>query len=524
VAEPERTPEPAGRPSSSGLGAAPIRRGEIAVVALLVGLGVVLRFVTTSPLWLDEALSVNIAELPVDELVGALRRDGHPPLYYVLLGGWIDVVGGGDAAVRALSGVLSVATLGVVWWWTRRRVGAVAALWALALLAVLPFATRYGTEARMYALVMLLVALGAMAVIALVERPGWPAALALGACAAALLYTHYWALWLLGVTGLGLLALAWRPPTTRCRRSALLGIGALLGAAVAFLPWVPVLLDQLASTGTPWSDPVRPTAAIATSLVDIAGGLLASEAVLGAAGLAVLLLLGLTGQTGDRGRVHLDLATRPTVRPELIVAGATLLVGGSVAWVSGGGFASRYAAVVVPLVAVAAGAGAGTLSGPVRRAVLAGGLAALLGGVAVIGAVDQRTQAEDAAQAIAEGVAPDDLVAVCPDQLGPALRRYLPATIDLVRVPDLGDPRFVDWRDYATRNDDVDIDAVASALLDRVGDGTLWLTWVGGYRTLEGDCEALAAALGRERRAEGVVAADGETFFEPMSVFRFAPA
>ena len=522
MVEPVPPTEPARRPAADAERPEPLHRAELVAVGALVALGVVLRFVTTSALWLDEALSVNIATLPVGDLVEALRRDGHPPLYYVVLGGWLDLVGDNDAAVRSLSGVLSVVTLGVVWWWTRVRVGAVAALWALALLAVLPFATRYGTEARMYALVMLLVAVGGVALVRLVERPGWAPAVVLWACATALLYTHYWALWVLAVTGVGLLWVAWRPPSARHRRSAWLGVAALVAAGVAFLPWVPVLLDQLASTGTPWSDPVRPTAAIATSLVDIAGGLLASEAVLGAAGLAVLLLLGLTGRAGERGQVHLDLGTRPTVRPELVAAGATLLLGGAVAWVTGGGFASRYAAVVVPMLAVGAGAGAAVISGAVRRVVLVGGLAALLGGVAVIGAVDQRTQAGEAARAIAADAGPDDLVAVCPDQLGPAVRRALPDPIDVVRVPDLGDPRFVDWRDYEARNDAVDMGAVAAELLDRAGDGTLWLVWVGGYRTLEGDCEALAAALGGVRRAEGVVAADGETYFEPMSVFRFA--
>src|SRR4051812_23912588 len=55
--------------------------------ALLVGgalvCGLVLRFVARSPLWLDEALSVNTPRLPISQTPGALRHDGHPPLYYV---------------------------------------------------------------------------------------------------------------------------------------------------------------------------------------------------------------------------------------------------------------------------------------------------------------------------------------------------------------------------------------------------------------------------------------------------------
>lgn len=511
--------EPAGPPPTSDDG----RPGgaELAVVGLLVAAGVVLRFVTTSPLWLDEALSVNLAALPVGELPDALRRDGHPPLYYLLLGGWIDLVGDGDAAVRALSGVLAVATLPLVWWWARRRVGPVAAAWATALLAVVPYAARYGTETRMYALVMLLVALGAVALVRLLERPGWSPASGVAVVGAALLYTHYWAIWLLGATGAWLLWTAWRADQVEVRRGARLGAIALVVAGVAFLPWVPVLLDQLARTGTPWSDPFRPSAALAVSVLDLAGGPLASETVLGAAGLAALLLLGLTGRATAPGRIDLDLRTRPELRPEVVVAGGALLAGGTVAWLTGGGFASRYAAVAVPALVVVAGAGAAVVTGSVRRTLLVGLLAVGLLGISVVGAVDQRSQAEGAAAAIAARAGDDDLVVVCPDQLGPSLRRYLPESIEAVRYPDLGDPRLVDWRDYAERNDAVDPVAVAARVGERAGGATIWLVWTGGYRTLEGDCERLATALGADRPTEVVLAGDGEEHFEPMTVYRY---
>ncbi len=48
--------------------AAPVEVVVLAVGALVVG--VVLRFVTRSPLWLDEALSVNIAHLPIGDIPG----------------------------------------------------------------------------------------------------------------------------------------------------------------------------------------------------------------------------------------------------------------------------------------------------------------------------------------------------------------------------------------------------------------------------------------------------------------------
>ena len=80
----------------------------VALVALAVAGGVALRFLTRSQLWLDEALSVNIAKVPLGQLPNALRHDGSPPLYYLLLHWWIAVVGAGDVAVRALSAAFAV--------------------------------------------------------------------------------------------------------------------------------------------------------------------------------------------------------------------------------------------------------------------------------------------------------------------------------------------------------------------------------------------------------------------------------
>ena len=129
-------------------------------MAAVVVVGVALRLTTRSELWLDEALSVSIASLPIGDLLEALRHDGHPPLYYLLLNGWMGVFGDGNEAVRSLSLVCSLANLPLLWLAAREHAGRIAAWAALLLLASSPFAIRYATEARMYALVSLLVTVG----------------------------------------------------------------------------------------------------------------------------------------------------------------------------------------------------------------------------------------------------------------------------------------------------------------------------------------------------------------------------
>jgi hypothetical protein len=64
-------------------------------------------------MWLDEAQTAAIADRPFGDVFDALRVDGAPPLYYVLLHGWIQLFGASDAAVRALSSLFSLLALPV---------------------------------------------------------------------------------------------------------------------------------------------------------------------------------------------------------------------------------------------------------------------------------------------------------------------------------------------------------------------------------------------------------------------------
>src|SRR5215217_9597287 len=53
--------------------------------------------------WIDEGLSVGIADRPLGDIPAALRLDGSPPLYYMLLHFWLGIAGGSEEGVRAFS-------------------------------------------------------------------------------------------------------------------------------------------------------------------------------------------------------------------------------------------------------------------------------------------------------------------------------------------------------------------------------------------------------------------------------------
>src|SRR5690606_15781526 len=115
---------------------------------------------------------------------------------------------------------------------------------------------------------------------------------------------------------------------------------------------------------------------------------------------------------------------------------------------------------------------------------------------------------------------PADVVAVCPDQLGPATLRSLPDDLPAFGLPSLDRPSRIDWRDYAERNEAAEpADAVAS-VLERAGDGAVWMVLTPGYRTYDGYCEAVLGGLGAARPGVLVVEPRSEVF-EPMTLYRF---
>ncbi len=486
------------------------------VVAIV--LGAILRVRTRQDLWVDEALSVNIARLPAGDLLEALRHDGHPPVYYLVLHGWMKLFGEGATAVRALSTVLSLATLPLAWLTGLRYGGRRCAVAAVALFAVVPSAVRFGSEARMYALLVLLV-LGTW----LATRRAWeqprPVRLAVvSLLTGALLLTQYWSFYLLLASGAVLAAVALRS-APEARRSARLLLVALAAGMTLFLPWLPAFLDQLRTTGTPWGPPARP-AQVAASL--LAGGGPSGEAQLFGVGLAVLALLGLLVRSVHGSRMELDLHTRPATRTEWAVIGLTLVLGVIGGYAGGIAFASRYTAVVLPLLILVASFGLTRLPRwPWRSAVLS--TLVVLGLMAALEeSLESRTQAPRIAATIAERSAPGELVVYCPDQLGPAVNRLLPDDRRELTFPDLQAAERVDWVQYLSRvrgRDPVDF---AEDVLEQAEGEPLWLVWSGGYRGLGRKCEGVAQAL-EARRPQPVIQATPQEEGESAWLYRFPP-
>lgn len=495
------------------------RRLLIACMVAVLVASVALRTWASSPLWLDEAQTVAIAKLPLDQLFPALRQDGSPPLYYLILHAWMLAFGQGDLAVRWLSAVLSVATLPLMWGLARRLSGSRSVAWtALVLLAASPFAIRYATETRMYAFIVLLTVLGGYALLAL-RRPGPLPVLALACVVGALALTHYWALFLLGAVGGVLLWLAVRRRGDEVGRAAMKGLIGFAAGGIAFLPWLPSFLHQLAHTGAPWA-----SAAWFTSV----GGAVDTWSGAGLPGqlLGIVYWVAVVAAIAGRfegGRLVLGRPLRPAQILLAVVAFGPLLLGVAVSHVMGSAYADRYSSVgLAPFILLVA-YGVGLLPRRARYQILAAAaVCGLLAGVTAI--TRDRTQAGAVAEVIKAEGRPGDVVVVCPDQLGPGLVRLLPGDrFRAVAYPTLGDAGRVDWTDYEARNDAADPAAFAERVHRLAGEHDVWYAYADGYKTVRYQCSELRSGL-QERHGQGqTLVHERSSVLESETLVRFTP-
>lgn len=185
-----------------------LRRSSNAVYCLLalsLVAGVVLRLVhlDSQSVWSDEAFSWDRSTKPFPEMMGALIADFiHPPLHYLFLRGWLDVVGNSSAAARLLVALFGIASLPAIYWLGRELYDRSTATIAVVLLAISQLAIAYSQEIRPYSQLMFFTLMTTASYLRAVERRGLAALLGATLCAVVALGTHYYAVFV--IAGLGI--------------------------------------------------------------------------------------------------------------------------------------------------------------------------------------------------------------------------------------------------------------------------------------------------------------------------------
>lgn len=216
---------------------------------LLVGAFLRLHALDSESAWLDEAFAIRIARGGLDEIFLETRLDVHPPLYYIVLSGWLALTGGSVWSARLLSVVFSLMTLVATHVVGTRLAGRTAGLAAASLLAVSVFQIEFAQEARMYAQLTLLATLSMYGFIRLFDRPhpGW--FITYTVATLLMTWTHVYAAFIIAAQALVVgIDLLWR------RRGALETTGCWIAAQslvfAAFLWWLPVFTWQVSLVQT----------------------------------------------------------------------------------------------------------------------------------------------------------------------------------------------------------------------------------------------------------------------------------
>jgi mannosyltransferase len=389
-------------------------------------------------LWVDEGLSVGIAQHPLSHIPSLMRQDGSPPLYYMVLHIWISLFGRGEVATHELSLVFSMLTIPVAYWIGRtlfdRRAGLICAVLA----AAVPYLTVYAQETRMYSMLALLSLLAAGAFVEVFVRGRRMYLPVFILSLAASLYTHNWALFLGLMAGVAFLFLLRVAPAERRRslwRDGLIGFG---GVALLYLPWLPTVLYQSKHTGAPWDLP--PVLwSLTQGLYSLVGGRGAAVALLIGAGAGLLLIR----EAEPRS------ATAMAAKTLLIMGLGTLLTAFvysklTPAW------APRYLAIVVGPLILLFGLG---LSRGGRLAMVAFGLTLVFWILDPLPpSLNRKSNVQPAVAAVKAHLRPGSLVlSTQPEQI-PTLAYYLPTGLHYATpLGPTKDPRAFDWRDALSR-------------------------------------------------------------------------
>lgn len=261
----------------------------------VVGFAVLLRTQHLSDISLhfDECCSWKISQFPWHEMLDAVSRDAHPPLYYVLMKGMGLLGAHSSAALRGVSVFWGVATVGAAFWFVRtsftevpnsqpgmpQGIRDLAAMLAAALVAAGTLHVEMSMQARPYTLGTFLTLLSGGLLLRAVRPTGtvldW---FGFAAAATALSLTHYYCLFTVAALFLfgaeEALRGLWREGWSSTTKRILAGLAlAAWGIQLAWACWWPVFLFQRSrSTPQLWMGPLDWRDLCANCWLALAGG------------------------------------------------------------------------------------------------------------------------------------------------------------------------------------------------------------------------------------------------------------
>ncbi|MCZ7435605.1 glycosyltransferase family 39 protein [Micromonospora sp. WMMC241] len=179
--------------------------GLLTLAVTLVGIG-------HAQLWRDELATWSAATRPLPDLLRLTRTiDAATGPYYLLMHAWTALAGTSPTALRLPSALAMAGAAALTARLGARLAGDRAGLLAGLLFSVLPATSRYGQEARPYALATLLAVLATLLLVDALHRPTWRRWAGYAVAVAALGLLHLIALTLLAAHAVAVLLTAAHP-------------------------------------------------------------------------------------------------------------------------------------------------------------------------------------------------------------------------------------------------------------------------------------------------------------------------
>ena len=212
----------------------------------LVALATLLRclFIGKTDLGSDEAFSLYMAQLNMGDIVRLLCQGDNPPLWELLLHGWIGIFGISEVAIRTLSLIFSALTVIPVYFIGERHIRRYAGIAAALCYCCSTFSIYMSHECRVYSLIGFTATCSVWLFLSIIKEPKPFKFILLTLANLTLMYGHYLSIWIIVMEFV--IVMVVKPIRKKNWKPYLIHAFALI---VLFVPMFPVLFTRFMDSG-----------------------------------------------------------------------------------------------------------------------------------------------------------------------------------------------------------------------------------------------------------------------------------
>ncbi len=209
---------------------------------VILSLSIILRManIISEQLWHDEGGTIFYVNSTMDEFWRQVIEEVAPPLYYLLLKGWVTIFGTSIFATRLLSVIFSVLTLPILYLLGKEIKNEKIGLIIIFLFSISPFSIWYANEVRMYSFLQLIFTIDLYFAIKCIKYPNdtknYVFFAIMGVC---LIYTHYSGFLYLGLLGFGIII--FNRKGEGFLKNVIISTLIIL---ISYIPWIPYAIED----------------------------------------------------------------------------------------------------------------------------------------------------------------------------------------------------------------------------------------------------------------------------------------